>query len=294
MVVEKQSRPGGPFRRLKNLLRLLTRNKESTLGLAIVLVFLLTAIVVEVSNIFHFQILPHSPIDGYAAGADPPSLSFPFGTDNIGRDLFSRIVSATPYDVAIGYAVVAFALVIGALLGGYAGIRGGLLDEVLMRVTDIFFALPALVLAMVIGAVLGSTVTDMMVALVIVWWPPYARLARGEALKIAHQNYIEAARLSGQRSRRVLLRHVIPNISPIMLVYATLDIGTVILFYSGLTYVGLAAHPPTPDWGEMIKDYHGYILSAPWLAIFPGLVISLGVIGFSLLGDGLKETQEAR
>jgi peptide/nickel transport system permease protein len=119
-------------------------------------------------------------------------------------------------------------------------------------------------------------------------------LARGEALKVAHQNYIEAARLSGNGHRKILFRHVLPNISGTMLVYATLDIGTVILVYSGLTYLGLAVHPPTPDWGEMVSDYHSYILSAPWLALFPGLVISLGVIGFSLLGDGVKDALERR
>jgi peptide/nickel transport system permease protein len=134
----------------------------------------------------------------------------------------------------------------------------------------------------------------MMLAMMVVWWPPYARLARGEALKVAHQNYIEAARLSGQKGRSTLLRHVLPNISGTMLVYATLDIGTVILVYSGLTYLGLGSHPPTPDWGQMVATYNDYVLSYPWLAIIPGLVISLGVIGFSLLGDGIKETLGVR
>ncbi|MDA4121604.1 MAG: ABC transporter permease [Thaumarchaeota archaeon] len=280
--------------RVTGALRALTRNKESIFGLAIVVSFLLIAAVVELSTLLNVTILPYSPTAEVAPGALPPSLKYLFGTDNLGRDLFSRIVSATPYDIAIGYIVVGSAFVIGALLGGYAGIRGGILDEILMRFTDVFFALPVLVLALVIAAVLGTGVTNMAIALMIVWWPAYARLARGEALKVAHQNYIEAARLSGNGHRKILFRHVLPNISGTMLVYATLDIGTVILVYSGLTYLGLAVHPPTPDWGEMVSDYHSYILSAPWLALFPGLVISLGVIGFSLLGDGVKDAQETR
>jgi len=181
-------------------------------------------------------------------------------------------------------------VVIGGLLGGLAGLRGGLMDEFLMRVTDVFFALPVLLVAIVIGAVLGGGIVNMGIALTITWWPPYARLARGESLKVAHQNYIEAARLSGQRPRRILFRHVLPNISGTMLVYATLDIGTVILVYSGLTFLGLGNRPPAPDWGQMVAAYNGYVLTDPWLAIIPGIIISVGVIGFSLLGDGIKDT----
>jgi peptide/nickel transport system permease protein len=147
-----------------------------------------------------------------------------------------------------------------------------------------------LLIAMVIGAVLGGGITNMSVALMITWWPSYARLARGESLKVAHQNYIEAARLSGRKAPGILVSHVLPNISGTMLVYATLDIGTVILVYSGLTYLGLGTHPPAPDWGQMVAAYNGWVLTDPWLALIPGLVISLGVIGFSLLGDGIKDT----
>ena len=274
-------------------MKLLTRNTESIIGLAIVAVFLATALVVEIADLLNLQITPYPPNPPPNLVSPvflPPSLTHPFGTDNLGRDLFSRIVSATPYDFTVGFVVVGSAILIGAILGGYAGLRGGILDELLMRFTDIFFALPVLLIAIVVGAVLGGGITNMMLALMVVWWPPYARLARGEALKVAHQNYIEASRLSGQKPRRILLRHVLPNISGTMLVYATLDVGTVILVYSGLTFLGLGYHPPTPDWGQMVSAYKDYVLSAPYLAIIPGLVISLGVVGFSLLGDGVKET----
>jgi len=279
--------------RARGALALMTRNIESKVGLSIILIFIVTAIVMEVSALLNLQFTPYpaNPLPNQASAILlPPSLAHPFGTDNLGRDVLSRILVATPYDFMIGFVVVGAAVVIGGFLGGLAGLRGGLMDEFLMRFTDIFFALPVLLVAIVIGAVLGGGIINMSIALTITWWPPYARLARGESLKVAHQNYIEAARLSGQKPRRILFRHVLPNISGTMLVYATLDIGTVILVYSGLTFLGLGNRPPAPDWGQMVAAYNGYVLTDPWLAIIPGLIISLGVIGFSLLGDGIKDT----
>jgi ABC-type dipeptide/oligopeptide/nickel transport system permease subunit len=291
---EKASRRSRAATRIAAAWKVVRKRKESVAGLLVVGVFMITALVVEVGNLLHIQVTPYSPLADVGGTFLSPNLSNFFGTDNLGRDVFSRIVSATPYDVTVGYVVVGVSFLVGSILGGYAGLRGGYLDEALMRITDAFFALPVLVLAMVIGSIIGTGVLNMMVVLAIVWWPPYARLARGEALKVAHQNYVEAARLSGQSSRKILFGHVVPNISGTILIYATLDVGTVILTYSGLSYLGLANHPPFPDWGEMVSQYHSYLLSAPWLAIFPGLVISLGVIGFSLLGDGVKEVMEAR
>ncbi|HUI24130.1 MAG TPA: ABC transporter permease [Nitrososphaerales archaeon] len=284
-------------RRVRATIRLMTSNKQSLVGLVIVVGFLITAFVMEVAALLNLQITPYpaNPLPNQVSAVLlPPSLTHPFGTDNIGRDVFSRILVATPYDFMIGFVVVGSAVLVGSLLGGFAGLRGGLLDEILMRVTDVFFALPVLLIAMVIGAILGGGIGNMSVALMITWWPPYARLARGESLKVAHQNYIEASRLSGQRPRHILFRHILPNISGTMLVYATLDIGTVILVYSGLTYLGLGNKPPAPDWGQMVAAYNSWLLSDPWLALIPGLIISIGVIGFSLLGDGIKETLGVR
>ncbi len=294
MDSKNQGEPtGGIESRVRGAWNLMTRSKEAIIGLAIILTFLLTAIVMEIGALLNIQLTPYpaNPLPNQTSAILlPPSLVHPFGTDNLGRDVFSRILAATPYDFMIGFIVVGTAVVIGGLLGGMAGLRGGLLDEFLMRFTDIFFALPVLLIAIVIGAILGGGITNMSIALMVTWWPPYARLARGESLKVAHQNYIEAARLSGQKSHRILVRHVLPNISGTMLVYATLDIGTVILVYSGLTFLGLGNRPPAPDWGQMVAAYNGYLLTDPWLALIPGLVISMGVIGFSLLGDGVKDT----
>jgi len=279
--------------RFRDGFRVIREDLGALAGALIVLGFVITAISVYVSNLIGVQITPYNPLqENVGPALAAPSLAHLFGTDILGRDVFSRIIIATPGDFSVGIVVIAFAFVIGALIGSYAAFHGGLLDEALMRVTDIFFAIPALVLAMSIGLALGPGITNMTVALMIIWWPPYARLARGEALKIAHQSYIEAAKLSGLGRFMILLKHVLPNITITMLVYATLDVGTVILIYSGLSYLGLAVRPPHPDWGEMVSLYQDWMISAPWLPLIPGFVIALGVIGFSLLGDGIRDALE--
>jgi peptide/nickel transport system permease protein len=275
--------------------KILRKNKGALTGTIIVLGFFLTAGVVSVSNLLHVRITPYNPIQqNVGPPISPPSFAHPFGTDLVGEDVFSRIIVATPNDVGVSLAVIISAFAIGSIVGSFAAFRGGLLDEGLMRITDVFFSLPALVLAMAISVALGAGVTKMMFALMIIWWPPYARLARGESLKISHQNYIEAARLSGLGSLKIIFKHVLPNIFVTIFVYATLDIGTVILVYSGLSYLGLSVTPPQPDWGEMVNAYQDYMISAPWLPLIPGLVIALGVIGFSLLGDGLRDALEVK
>ena len=271
------------------------RSKEALIGGIIALGILLMAVVVTVADLLGVRITPYDPIQqNVGPPLAPPSLLHLMGTDNLGRDLLSRIIVATPNDVAVSLAVVGVALAVGAIIGSVAAFQGGLLDEALMRFTDVIFALPALVLAMAIGVTLGPGVTNMMVALMIIWWPPYTRLARGEALRVAHQNYIEAARLSGMGTARILFKHVFRSILLTLLVYATLDIGTVILVYSGLSYLGLSVRPPQPDWGEMVSSYQDYLITAPWLPVIPGFIIALGVIGFSLLGDGIRDALEAR
>lgn len=280
--------------RTKALLNSIKSNKGALIGFVIVAIFIVTSVVEYIGTYFHLQVTPYDPL-GFKPGSIftaflPPSFQHLMGTDNLGRDVFSRILVATPNDVGVSLAVIAFALLVGAVVGVYAAFYGGLWDETLMRVTDIFFAIPALVLAMAIALALGPGITNMTIALMVIWWPPYARLARGEALKIAHQNYIEAAKLSGAGTSKIIFSHALPNISLTLLIYASLDVGTVILVYAGLNFLGLGVQPPHPDWGDMVNSYSGYILSDPYLPLFPGLIIALGVIGFSLLGDGLKDT----
>ncbi|MFI5420719.1 MAG: ABC transporter permease, partial [Nitrososphaerales archaeon] len=253
------------------------------------------AIALTVSNLLKIRITPYNPLTEFIIPPlSSPSLAHPFGSDELGRDVFSRILAATPQDIGIGLAVVTVAMIAGGILGAYAGYTRGVVDEALMRVTDIFFALPGLVLAMVIAVILGPGITNMMFVLMILWWPVYARLARGETMKVAYNNYIEAAKLSGMKKFSIIGRHIMPNVVFILLVYATLDIGTVVLVFAGLSYLGLAVTPPAPDWGQMVNAYQDYMIAAPWLPLFPGLVIALVVVGFSLLGDGLRDIFQVR
>ena len=277
--------------RLQYVFELLTYNNETKLGFFFVAAIAIVAIGVGLTG---DGLLPYDPIKqnvGPALGA--PSLQHPFGTDILGRDVFSRMLYATPNDVFVSFVVVGVSLLVGALLGATAGYRGGLLDEALMRYTDIIFAIPALVLAISIAVILGPGIIHMMYALLIIWWPPYARLARGEALRVSHQNYIEAAKASGIGSSRILTRHVLPNILTPMIAYASIDIGSVIIIYAGLSYLGLSIRPPLPEWGAMVSAYQDYLVSAPWLPIFPALVIGIVVVAFSILGDGLRDAVEA-
>ncbi len=270
------------------------RNKEMIIGGGIVLFFTVVSIVVEIANLLHIQITPFNPIaQNVGTPFAPSSLKYLLGTDQYGRDVFSRIVAGTPNGFSIGFAVVGTALFVGIMVGCFAGFRGGLFDEALMRTTDIFFAIPALILAIAIVARLGPGLESITIALVIVWWPAYARLSRGETLKVAHQNYIEAAKTSGFGNVKIVIRHVIPNIFLTLIVYATLDLGTVILFYAGLSYLGLSIPPPAPDWGYMVSNYQDYLVTSPLLPLVPGIVIAIGAIGFALFGDGFRDALEA-
>jgi len=278
-----------PATQIGSILSLIKEKKKATVGAVIVGAFFITAIIVAVADFLEIQATPYGPLQQNTGPAlSPPSFSHIFGTDLVGRDVFSRIIAATPNDVAVGISVVVVAFLLGTLIGSMAAFKGGLFDEFLMRFTDVIFALPVLVIAMVIAVALGPGVGNMMIALMIIWWPPYARLARGEALKVSHQNYIEVARISGMETWRIIIKHVVPNIFVTMLVYATLDIGTVILVYAGFSYLGLSVRPPYPDWGEMVSSFKDYIITAPWLPLVPGFVIAANVVGFSLLGDGIR------
>lgn len=279
---------------IREFFSLIFRTKEGTIGFGIVAVYLVTAILVFFANLLSITVTPYDPLlqnVGPSLGA--PSLSHLLGTDFLGRDVFSRVVWSIPNDLFVSFAVVAIALAVGAIIGSVAAFKGGLLDELLMRFTDVIFSLPALVIAMVISVALGPGLTHMMFALMVIWWPPYARVARGEALRVSHQNYIEAARFAGQRTLGIIFKHVLPNISLTMLIYATLDVATVVLTYAGLSYLGLSVRPPQPDLGEMISTSQDYLITAPWLPIIPGVVIAIAVVGFSLLGDGLRDALEA-
>jgi len=272
--------------RLKDFWRLVAFNRETKAGFAIVAVFIFIAVL---EGFLRDLILPYDPLKAFVGVPfSPPSLSHPFGTEELGRDMFSRIIAGTTNDALVSIAVIAFSFAIGGLLGSMAGYMGGLIDEFLMRVTDVFFVIPGLILAMVIVTVLGPSVLNLTIAIAVLWWPPYARLARSEALRIASANFVESAKLSGLSAPRIMFRHIFRMAMPTLLVYATLDIGTVVLTYSGLAFLGFSVSPPAPDWGVMVAQYEQFLFLDPWLPLIPAVVIVTVVIGFSLLGDGLK------
>ena len=223
-----------------------------------------------------------------------PSSEFLLGTDHLGRDVFSRIVTGARISLGIATLILAIAIPVGTLIGVIAGFFGGLVDELLMRITDIFLAFPALILAMAIAAALGPSLRNTVIALTLVYWPWYARLIRGQVLQIKERDYVEAARAVGVGSPRLISKHILPNAVAPIIIQATIDIGFAILATAGLSFIGLGAQPPSPEWGAMISDARTYFREAWWYFTFPGIAITLTVIGFNLLGDGLRDYFDPR
>jgi peptide/nickel transport system permease protein len=224
----------------------------------------------------------------------PPTLAHPFGTDDYGRDLLSRVVAGAGISLQVAAVVLAVAVVAGTAVGAVAGYLGGLVDEVLMRVTDLFLAFPALILAAAIAATLGANLTTTMHALATVYWPWYARLVRGQILSLREREYVLAAQAVGVATRRILTRHLLPNVLPLIVLQASLDVGYVILATSGLSFLGLGAQPPTPEWGAMLTDARAYLRDAWWFPTFPGLALAITVFTFNVLGDGLRDWLDPR
>ena len=223
-----------------------------------------------------------------------PSAAHWFGTDEVGNDILTRVIIGARLSLLVGIGITFAAAAIGVPLGILAGTAGGRVREIIMRLTDLFLSVPGLVLAIALVAALGPGIVNAMIALVLVWWPGYVRLAESKALSIREEPFIEAARVAGAPSLRILWRHVLPNsLSPII-VKMSMDIGQAILAVASLGFIGLGAKPPTPEWGAMISIARGYLPDWWWYAIFPGAFIYASVLGFNLLGDGLRDILDPR
>jgi peptide/nickel transport system permease protein len=229
-----------------------------------------------------------------AQGAQPPGAAHWMGTDKLGRDVFARIVHGARISMTIGFVAVGLAITAGTLIGLIAGYAGKRADTVLMGAMDVMLAFPSIILAIGITTILGPSITNLMLAVGIVYVPQYARLARSSVLAVKEHEYVEAARALGAGAPAILARHILPNILAPLLVQATLGIATAELEAAGLSYLGLGARPPAPEWGAMLNDARDYWLSAPWALIFPGLSITVLVLGFNLLGDGLRDALDPR
>jgi peptide/nickel transport system permease protein len=262
------------------------RSPSSLLGLAIVLVFFALAA-------FGPLIVPY-PQD--ATGAmnlgnrlKPPSAAHWFGTDEMGNDLYSRVVLATRTSLWVGLTIVGIATAVGVPLGIAAGYFGGTIRSVIMRVTDVFLSVPGIVLALAIVAALGPGILNGIVALSIVWWPGYVRLVEAKALALRNEPFVEAARAVGASHARILAVHILPNCTSPIIVKASMDMGLAILAAASLGFIGLGAKPPAPEWGAMISVARTYMPNWWWYAVFPGFAIYLTVLGFNLFGDGLRD-----
>jgi peptide/nickel transport system permease protein len=240
-------------------------------------------------------IAPYDPLtQALGSRLQPPSSAHWLGTDQLGRDILSRLLYGSQISLLIGLVVVASAGVFGTFVGLIAGYAGGLVDEALMRLTEVFLAFPALILAMAIAGALGPSLTNAIIALAAVTWAIYARLARGQILSLRGREFVEAARGIGASHVRIIVRHLLPNAVAPLMVQASFDMGSVIIAAAGLSFIGFGAQPPTPEWGVMISEGRNFISTEPWLSLFPGLAILLAVGSFNLLGDGLRDAFDPR
>jgi peptide/nickel transport system permease protein len=268
--------------------RAFARNPLAMVGLVIVVALLLLAAAAPL-------LATHSPIaQDLAARLRPPSAAHWFGTDELGRDIYSRIVHGARITLTIVGLVVILVAPVGLLVGTVAGYLGGWVDVVLMRVTDIFLAFPRLILALAFVAALGPGIENAVIAIALTSWPPYARIARAETLTLRNSDFISAARLQGASAARIVWRYVVPLCLSSVIVRVTLDMAGIILTAAGLGFLGLGAQPPSPEWGAMISSGRRFILDQWWVATMPGLAICIVSLGFNLLGDGLRDVLDPK
>lgn len=243
--------------------------------------------------IFAPLLAPYPPLAQTFTASQGPSLHHLFGTDELGRDVLSRVIYGSRVTIPIGILLVALSALIGGTVGAVAGYFRGPVDGVLMRAADLVFAFPPIILAMVVAAVLGKSLQNAALAIVVVAWPSYARVVRGLVLSVGDSEYVQAARLLGSSARRTLLRDVVPNVAGPVLVLATLDLANAILLLSGLSFLGLGAQPPQAEWGSMVADGTQYF-QWWWMGTFPGLAIFTIVLAFNFLGDSLRDVFDPR
>jgi ABC-type dipeptide/oligopeptide/nickel transport system permease subunit len=269
-------------------MRRLLRNFAFTAGLLLTVVLVLVAIAAPLL----------APFDPNAQDTirrlEAPSHSHLLGLDDLGRDVLSRIIWGSRVSLRVGFSVVILASLIGVALGAMAGYFGGWMDTVIMRITDILLAFPGILLAIALVAVLGPSLNNVVLALVVIGWVGYARLVRGQVLKVREMEYVVAARAMGARSPRVIMRHVLPNVINPLIVMATLGLAGTILSEAALSFLGLGVQPPTPSWGAMLTSGRRYLGLANHLAIWPGLAIMLAVMGLNFLGDGLIDALDPK
>jgi peptide/nickel transport system permease protein len=283
----RQTARDGRMRHPSGVGRLVRRSPVVAIGAGLIIVVVLLALAAQV-------IAPYSPVAQIAHPLLLPGHGHVAGTDELGRDELSRLIYGARVSLYVGVLAVSIALALGATSGIVAGFYGGWVDDVLMRAMDILFSLPAIVLAIAITSILKPSLTNAMIAIGIVYAPTFARIARGPTLAVVNLAYIEAARAVGIPNWKIMARHVLPNVSAPLTVQTTVSLSTAILTEAALSFLGLGTQPPTPSWGLMLSAARQYMLIDPWVAILPGVAIALTVLGFNLLGDGLRDLLDPR
>lgn len=286
--LSEESRLGRPMRRSSGLWRRLLSNRRVAIGLTVVIALYLVALAAPLLS-------PSDPnaqvlLDRLKA----PSAEHPLGTDSLGRDVLSRAIWATRVSLGVSLVAMLITVGVGATVGMFAGFRGGAVDNVLMRLTDVFLAFPVFILLITVISIYGSSVALLILFLGLSAWPLTARTVRAEVLSLKGRDFVEAARVSGATTGRILLHHLLPNVASVLVVAATLRVATVILIEAGLSYFGLGVSPPTPTWGNMVADGRLFLDTAWWITTFPGALVVITVFAYNLLGDGLRDELDPR
>ena len=271
---------------LKRFLHFFLKNPLTVLGLILLSAFLLTAVFAPLLAPYPEQGRGQSNLEHRLS---PPSRQFLLGTDELGRDILSRVIYGSRISLRAALTVILIVIAVGTPLGIIAGYYGGIADEIIMRISDLVLAFPSLLLAVAIVAALGPSLTNAMIALSVPGWPWYTRITRSAAISLKERQYVEAARAAGVPSVKIMARHILPNCLTPVIVQATLDMGYIILSLAGLGFLGLGSQPPAADWGVMISGGRTFILTQWWVSTWPGAAILLSVLGFNLVGDGIAE-----
>src|SRR6266550_5031139 len=264
------------------------RNRGATLGAVVLIVLVVVAIAAPL-------VAGYDPIEqNLRARLEPPGPAHPMGTDNLGRDIFSRVIYGARISLRIGFISIGIASLAGLALGLPAGYYGGRIESIIMRLMDVMLAFPGILLALIVISLLGSSLTNVMIAVGVGGIPPFTRLVRGSVLSTRGNVYVEAARVVGCRDVRIVLRHILPNMLAPLIVFATLGVASAILSGAALSFLGLGVQPPAPEWGLMLADGRGYLRGYWWMATFPGLAIMLATLAINMLGDGLRDVMDPR